>query len=62
MKVQHKTFSRISLDKLQNKTDCSSSSVLKNDRLLETIHGRFEHITAANFVLVGGLMCSDVLC
>jgi len=41
MTVQHKMFSRISLDKLQNRIDCSS--VLKNGRLLETIHGRFEH-------------------
>jgi len=34
-------FSRISLDNVQNKIDCSS--VLKDGKTLEAIHSRFEH-------------------
>jgi len=41
VRVQHKIISRISLEKLQNRIDCSS--VLKNGRSLKTIHGRSEH-------------------
>jgi len=39
--VQHKTFTIISLDKLQNKINCST--VLKDGKVLEAAHGRFEH-------------------
>jgi len=34
-------FSRICLDKLQNKIDYSN--ILKDGKILEAVHGRFEH-------------------